>query len=185
MEMLCSVLEEGCYGNGMGGKLDFGFLVNHMKEEHTGVWAASVCLCWASAVTVAIVTFVSSWCDAWWPEENPPRARSWPLTVHLSRHFVLLASTSPSAFKSILSLFFSYSFFLFFVPYLQSFFLSSFLSFFLSSFLSPFWGFVIFWILFCLVIKLLKSLSFFLFQYLIFLTTSSSFSVSFSSIFLF
>lgn len=71
----------------------------NVRKEQRRVWPASVYL----GGSVAIVTFASPWCDAWWPEENPPGARSCPFTVHLSRHFVLLASTAPSVLTSILS----------------------------------------------------------------------------------
>lgn len=65
-----------------------------VRKEQRRVWPASVYL----GGSVAIVTFASPWCDAWWPEENPPGARSCPLTVHLSRHFVSWSPSCPLFF---------------------------------------------------------------------------------------
>lgn len=60
------------------------------------------CVCVSGRV---IVTFVSPWCDAWRPEENPPGARSCPLTVHLSRHISFCPQVSPVLYSSfVLSL---------------------------------------------------------------------------------
>lgn len=74
-----------------------GWVMNvEITEQGFGFAHASV------AIAVTMAAFASPWCDAWWPEENPPGARSCPLMVHLSRHYVLLASTSPSALEFIL-----------------------------------------------------------------------------------
>lgn len=92
-----------------------GWVMNvEITEQGFGFVRASV------AIAVTMAAFASPWCDAWWPEENPPGARSCPLMVHLSRHYVLLASTSPSALEFILP--FILFLFLFFFPHFFCFF---------------------------------------------------------------